>query len=337
MKRKGISLLMDQVKRLQIEAGLFEFQIMGIEQFIWALDYHTVVALACTSKLINKICVPFKEIKAPPKRRAIWLAREYRKLYEEQISQKEYDSFAMKLFTTQQFIDFGLGELAPSGLTKTRVLDTLRLMGKKTSILECLDQTETIDISTRLDSLKETKLPSHLMALTHPLPYSICTELAFQGHSAYHIAELKDVKVMACPVFSNWKSLDEINLKSFIEYQRNVCIPAPYWWKSGHEILDMIYNQPGFAVLSAIKRWRGKFLDFVERCRIDYTPNDFIKLKLDVRDFYMHDVCNVPKVFAREPPLWVWQTLFPHKNLTYVNPVLQKLIIPGGLVDNYFK
>jgi len=330
MKRKCVSRLVSQVKRLQIEAEFNSFDIFGIETFIWLLESRSYCALACTSKSTNNFLIPFQDSKGPPKRRAIRLAHEYRKLYEDQISQKSYDAFAWKLFTEQEFIDFGLGELTPND-RKMYVSRMLEISRNRTSILECLDR--SADIVARLDSLKETKLPSQLMELPYPTPYSIRIELAFQGQSPYHITTCAIGDDTNSPVFSNWKSLDEIDLNSFIEYQRNVVVPSPSLWKTGRKILDMIYNQPGFKVLSVIKRWRGDFINFVDHCRIDYTQNDFIKLELDVKKFMRAEDLR----FAREPPLWVWQTLFPHKDLTQVPLHLQGLIIPGGLVDNYFK
>lgn len=322
---------MNQVKRLQIE---FEFQMLGVEQFIWALDYRTFRALACTSKRASKRLPLSHEYNRVPKHRAIRLAWKYRKLYDQEISQNDYDVFARSMFTEQEFIDYELDDLVPSD-RKTYVSTIINTSDPKRSrsLLECFNQSE--DITKRLDSLKETKFPVSQFMIPGPQGNSFYLEFAFQGGSLFHLGRIYAIERMYgpsfSPVFSTWKSLDDINLNCLKELQKEIPIPLPMNWRTGHEMISMIYNQPGFAVLSSIVNWRGNFGMFVQHCHIDYTEQDFAHLELDVKYFRI-----LAFGYAREPPLWVWQRLFPDRNLTNVPQHLQTLIVPGGAVHKYF-
>lgn len=334
MKRKGVS-LRNQAKRLQIETAIFKFQILGIYQFIWTLDYRTFGALACTSKRASK-CLPLShEYNKIPKHRAIRLAWEYRKFYDREISRNDYDVFAKSMFTDQQFIDYELAELAPSDIRSYIFFVISASESKRNrSLLECFNQSE--DITSRLDSLKETNLPVSQFTMPNTRN-SYYLEFAFQGGSLFHLGKIYTLEDMLnrttsfSPVFSTWKSLDDINLNCLKELQKEIQIPPPLYWKTGHEMLVIIYNQPGFAVLSSIVSWRGNFGDFISRCRIDYIEQDFLMLELDVNCFL-----DLRFNVAREPPLWVWQRLFPDRNLTNVPQHLRSLIVPDGAVDTYF-
>jgi hypothetical protein len=332
MKRKGVS-LRNQDKWLQTETALFKFQILGIYQFIWSLDYRTFGALACTSKRASKCLSLSHEYNRVPKHRAIRLAWKYRKLYDQEISQNDYDVFARSMFTEQEFIDYQLDVLVSSD-RKTYVSAIINASESKRnrSLLECFNQFE--DITKRLDSLKETKFPVSQFMMKSP-HQSFYLEFAFQGGSLFHLGRIYAIERLYgpsfSPVFSTWKSLDEINLNCLKELQKEIQIPLPMKWINGHEMITRIYNQPGFAVLSSIVSWRGNFLDFVEYCHIDYTEQDFANLGLNVNSFlFLH-----PNHY-REPPLWVWQRLFPNRNLTNVPRHLRTVIVPGGEVDKYF-
>lgn len=336
MKRKAVSLLMNHVKRLQIESNLFEFQLLGIEQFIWALDYRTFGALACTSKRARESLPLSHDYNKIPKHRAIRLAREYRKLNDQKISQFDYNIFAKSMFTEQEFIDYALIELVPSDrkIYVSNIINATQ-SNRKPSLLECFNQYE--NITSRLDSLKETNFPLNQFTMTNTHRSSYYLEFAFQGGSLFQLGKIYAFESYShghrsfSPVFSTWKSLDNIKLDCVKELQKEIQIPLPLFWKTGHEMLIMIYNQPGFAVLSSIVDWRGNFGDFISRCYIDYTEQDFAKLELDVNCFL-----NLQFDFAREPPLWVWQTLFPHKDISMVPSHLKEIIVSGDIIARYF-
>jgi len=327
--------LRNQAKRLQIETALFKFQILGIYQFIWTLDYRTFGALACTSKRASKYLPLSHEYNKIPKHRAIRLAWEYRKFYDRKISRNDYDVFARSMLTDQQFIDYELAELAPSDI-RTYIFFVISATESKRnrSLLECFNQSE--DITKRLDSLKEIKFP---MSCFKPIPRrnTFWLEFAFQGGSLFHLGRIHAIDKMSTqsfsPVFSTWKSLDDINLNCLKELQKEIDIPHPPLWESGHEMITRIYNQPGFAVLSSIRSWRNNFGYFVSHCHINYSEQDFEKLELDVNAFLDSEF---EFELDRQPPLWVWQRLFPDRNLTNVPQHLRTLIVPGGEVDKYF-
>lgn len=340
MKRSTSRKSFNQSKRNRREFESPKFQILGITQFIWLLDYRTFGALACTSKQATEYLPLSHDYNKIPKHRALRLARRFRKLYDREISQKDYDEFAKTVFTEQEFIDYNLPQLAPSDRQYhvRTIIETIRPR-RNASLLKCFDLSE--NITKRLDSHKETNLPVSMFQMSYPPKNSLLMEFAFQGGSLLYLGKLIVFwsnpvwNCYNCPAFSTWTSLDDIDLKCFKELAKEGPLPPPWKWETGEAMIDMICNQPGFAVLCSVPSWYTdpKMFEYlVARCRIDYSEQDFANLELDVNCFL-----NSKYKLAREPPLWVWKRLFPNKQLADVPSHLQALIVPDGAVKRYFK
>lgn len=248
---------------------------MNNECFLQLIGFRTFYAVSTLNKLFNELM----KQQLSPKQKAsqfvqYWKQREYRIRPSEQHVVRRLVGL-----TNNQFIDYGL----------TRLVDNF-YPEQGDCIFSCLKPWSPTKLPDYFEEIDKHGISfGWVRCCIQNIPYDLSWEFIFRNESFFWMLSFPEVfgtppdSAVFHPFFTNWKTLDDVDLLNFSRLQEHHAFPPPRFWTSGHHIIKLIYNQPGFAMLKHMKLDGWRDIDvFLSYCTIDYTEQDLIDLGMSI-------------------------------------------------------
>lgn len=272
MKRRASDVLPVQSKRIEFDPCHLFLQVVSNECFLQMIGFRTFYAVSTLNKSLNE----FMKQQISPKQKAsqfvkYWKQREFCI----RLPVNKHVVRRLSGLTNNQFIDYGLNRLFDNYNPE-----------QGDCIFSCLKPWSPTKLHDYFEEIDKHGISfGWLRFCIQNIPYDLSWEFIFRNESCFWMLNYPQVfgtppdGAVFHPFFTNWKTLDDVDLFNFSQLQKHHAFPPPRFWTSGHHIIKLIYNQPGFAMLKHMKLDGWRDIDvFLSYCTIDYTEQDLIDL-----------------------------------------------------------
>lgn len=272
MKRRASDVLSVQSKLFEFDLYHLFLQIVSNECFLQMIGFRAFYAVSTLNKSLNE----FMKQQVSPKQKASRFVQEWKRIGHIPGPEEQNVLCRLSGLTRTQFSDYGLDRLIYRNHSPEQ----------GDCILSCLKLWSPTKLHDYFEEIDEHGFSFGVVRVyMQNIPYDLSWEFIFRNEPFFLL--LYDPQVFGTPpagavfhpFFTNWKTLDGVNLVNFLLFQQHHAFPPPRFWTSGHHIIKLIYNQPGFAMLKHMKLDGWRDIDvFLYYCTIDYTEQDLIDL-----------------------------------------------------------
>jgi len=261
MKRTASDVLSIQSKRIEFDPCHLFLQVVNIEYFLQMIGFRTFYAVSTSNKSLNE----FMKQQVSPKQKASRFVQEWKN-----------DPYRPSGLAYNQIVDYGLD----------RLLWRCHNPERGDCIFSCLKLWSPTKLHVYFEEIDKHGFPFGVVSFCiQNIPYDLSWEFIFRNEPSLLIWCYPQIfgtpsnGAVFHPFFTNWKTLDGVDLLNFSRFQHHHAFPPPRFWTSGHHIIKLIYNQPGFGMLKHMKLDGWRDIDvFLSYCTIDYTEQDLIDL-----------------------------------------------------------